>query len=146
MEFNWINVWGAMIVIIMLIPNIIFAIRNPYLENKCKNVIMNIIEQIGRYTSMVLMIFPIFVREFSFKSVLEMICDVVVTSILLLVYWVVWFFYLKIKSKNKAIILAVLPTMIFVISGILLRHWSLMLAGISFGIGHIYVTLQNTKR
>lgn len=92
MEFNWINVWGAMIVIIMLIPNIIFAIRNPYLENKCKNVIMNIIEQIGRYTSMVLMIFPIFVREFSFKSVLEMICDVVVTSILLLVYWVVWFF------------------------------------------------------
>lgn len=146
MEFNWINVWGAMIVIIMLIPNIIFAIRNPYLENKYKNVIMNIIEQIGRYTSMVLMIFPIFVREFSFKSVLEMICDVVVTSILLLVYWVVWFFYLKTKSKNKAIILAVLPTMIFVISGILLRHWSLMLAGISFGIGHIYVTLQNTKR
>lgn len=146
MEFNWINVWGAMIVIIMLIPNIIFAIRNPYLENKCKNVIMNIIEQIGRYTSMVLMIFPIFVREFTFKSVLEMICDVVVTSILLLVYWVVWFFYLKTKSKNKAIILAVLPTMIFVISGILLRHWSLMLAGISFGIGHIYVTLQNTKR
>ena len=146
MEFNWINVWGAMIVIIMLIPNIIFAIRNPYLENKCKNVIMYIIEQIGRYTSMVLMIFPIFVREFSFKSVLEMICDVVVTSILLLVYWVVWFFYLKTKSKNKAIILAVLPTMIFVISGILLRHWSLMLAGISFGIGHIYVTLQNTKR
>ena len=146
MEFNWINVWGAMIVIIMLIPNIIFAIRNPYLENKCKNVIMNIIEQIGRYTSMVLMIFPIFVREFSFKSVLEMICDVVVTSILLLVYWVVWFFYLKTKSKNKAIILAVLPTMIFVISGILLRHWSLMLAGISFGIGHIYITLQNTKR
>ena len=146
MEFNWINVWGAMIVIIMLIPNIIFAIRNPYLENKCKNVIVNIIEQIGRYTSMVLMIFPIFVREFSFKSVLEMICDVVVTSILLLVYWVVWFFYLKTKSKNKAIILAVLPTMIFVISGILLRHWSLMLAGISFGIGHIYVTLQNTKR
>ena len=55
-------------------------------------------------------------------------------------------FYLKTKSKNKAIILAVLPTMIFVISGILLRHWSLMLAGISFGIGHIYVTLQNTKR
>ena len=67
-------------------------------------------------------------------------------NILLLVYWVVWFFYLKTKSKNKAIILAVLPTMIFVISGILLRHWSLMLAGISFGIGHIYVTLQNTKR
>lgn len=145
MEFNWLNGWGATIVIIMLIPNIIFTIRNPHLENKCKNVIMNTIEQIGRYASMAFMIFPIFVWEFSFKSVLGMICDIVVTSILLLLYIIVWFFYSKLQSKNKAIILALLPTMIFVIRGILLRHWLLMIAGILFGIGHIYVTLQNAK-
>ncbi len=28
MEFSWINGWGAMIVIIMLVPNIIFGIQN----------------------------------------------------------------------------------------------------------------------
>ena len=146
MEFGWINGWGATIVIIMLIPNIIFTIRNPHLENKCENAIMNTIEQVGRYTSMELMIVPVLAWKFGFKSVLEMIFYVVVTSVLLLLYLVVWFFYLKSQSKNKAIILALLPTMIFVISGILLRHWLLMIAGILFGIGHIYVTLQNSKK
>lgn len=146
MEFSWINGWGAMIVIIMLVPNIIFGIKNPYLENKCENVIMNTIEQVGRYTSMILMIVPVLVEKFDFKSVFEMIFYIVVTSALLLLYLLVWFFYLKSQSTNKAILLALLPTMIFVISGILLRHWLLMIAGILFGIGHIFVTLQNSKR
>ncbi|RKQ22666.1 MULTISPECIES: hypothetical protein [Clostridia] len=146
MEFSWINGWGAMIVIIMLVPNIIFGIKNPYLENKCENVIMNTIEQVGRYTSMILMIVPVLVEKFDFKSVFEMIFYIVVTSALLLLYLLVWFFYLKSQSTNKSILLALLPTMIFVISGILLRHWLLMIAGILFGIGHIFVTLQNSKR
>ena len=146
MEFSWINGWGAMIVIIMLVPNIIFGIKNPYLENKCENVIMNTIEQVGRYTSMILMIVPVLVEKFDFKSVFEMIFYIVVTSALLLLYLLVWFFYLKSQSTNKSILLALLPTIIFVISGILLRHWLLMIAGILFGIGHIFVTLQNSKR
>lgn len=145
MEFGWISGWGAMIVIIMLVPNIIFTIKNPHLENKCKNVIMNSIEQVGRYTSMVLMIVPVLVWKFGFKSVLEMVLYVAVTSVLLLLYLLVWLFYLKSQSKNKAILLALLPTMIFIISGVLLRHWLLMIAGILFGIGHVYVTLQNSK-
>ena len=146
MEFCWINGWGATIVIIMLVPNIIFSVRNPHLENKCENVIMNTIEQVGRYTSMILMIVPVLVEKFCFKSVFEMIFYIVVTSVLLLLYLLVWFCYLKSQSTNKAILLALLPAMIFVISGILLRHWLLTIAGILFGIGHIFVTLQNSRR
>ena len=82
MEFNWINSWGITIVIIMLIPNIIFIIKNPHLEKKCQNVIMNTMEQIGGYASMALMIVPIFVWKFSLKSVFQMICYMVVTSVL----------------------------------------------------------------
>ena len=81
-KFNWINSWEIAIVIIMLIPNIIFIIKNPHLENKCQNVLMNTMEQIGRYASMALTIVPIFVWKFSFKSVLQMICYMVVTSVL----------------------------------------------------------------
>ena len=57
----------------------------------------------------------------------------------------VWYFYFKSYSKNKAITLVVLPALIFVISGVLLTHWLLMISGILFGIGHIYVTLQNNN-
>lgn len=28
MEFNWINIYGCIVVALMLIPNIIFAIKN----------------------------------------------------------------------------------------------------------------------
>ena len=81
-KFNWINSWEIAIVIIMLIPNIIFIIKNPHLEKKCQNVIMNTMEQIGGYASMALMIVPIFVWKFSLKSVFQMICYMVVTSVL----------------------------------------------------------------
>lgn len=49
MEFGWINLFGATIVIILLIPNIFYAIKNKDIENRCRNKIMNAIEQIGRY-------------------------------------------------------------------------------------------------
>ena len=33
MEFGWINVFGAIIVILMLIPNIVYAIKNKNEKN-----------------------------------------------------------------------------------------------------------------
>ncbi len=37
MEFGWINVFGAIIVILMLIPNIVYAIKNKDETNLCTN-------------------------------------------------------------------------------------------------------------
>ena len=105
---------------------------------------MNITEQIGRYLSMILMVIPILVWKFIFNSIFNMVFYLVVTSVLLL-YLLVWFFYFKSQSKNKAILLALLPTMIFIISGVLLKHYLLVISGILFGIGHIFVTLENIK-
>ena len=36
MEFGWINLFGAIIVAIILIPNIIYAIKNKDEKNLCK--------------------------------------------------------------------------------------------------------------
>lgn len=59
MEFNPINLFGFIIVVIMLIPNIIYGIKFKGLENKCTNKAMNVIEQAGRYGSMALMVLPL---------------------------------------------------------------------------------------
>ena len=40
MEFGWINVFGAVIVILMLIPNIIYALKNKGEKNNCTNQLM----------------------------------------------------------------------------------------------------------
>ncbi len=56
---NWLNVFGLVIVVLLLIPNIIYAIKFKNQQNKCTNKAMNIIEQIGRYGCMFLMVFNI---------------------------------------------------------------------------------------
>ena len=61
MKFGWINIFGAGAVILMLIPNIIYAIKNKDEKNLCTNRFMNIIEQVGRYACIFLMWLPLFV-------------------------------------------------------------------------------------
>lgn len=65
--------FGAAIIIIMMIPNIIFAVKNKDMTNKCDNRLMNVIEKIGRYACIVLMWLPLLVGKFGFQSVFEML-------------------------------------------------------------------------
>ena len=143
MEFGWINVFGAVIVVLMLIPNIIYALKNKGAENKCENKLMNAIEQVGRYGCIVLMWLPLLVWKFGFPSVYEMMLYFFGNGCLLAAYGIVYAAYLKRKTRKRALALAVLPTCIFLLSGLLLRHWMLAAFAVLFGIGHIYVTEKN---
>ena len=143
MKFGWINLFGAVIVIIMLMPNIIYAVRNKNQKNLCKNKFMNLIEQVGRYACIVLMWLPLLVWEFGFAGVTEMIIYLAGNGIMLAVYITVFIFYLNKKTGKRAMILAVLPACIFLLSGILLRHWLLVGFAVVFAVGHCYVTKKN---
>ena len=120
MQFGWINVFGIIIVAVMLIPNILYSIKNQNSQNRYKNKIVNILEQIGRYLSMILIIFPIGISGFSNVGCM-------------LVYLI----------ANSVLLLAVIPTMIFLISGITLIHWGLIASSVIFGISHIIITYKN---
>ena len=143
MEFGWINIFGAVIVILMLIPNIGYAIKNKGEKNYCTNLFMNIIEQIGRYACIVLMWLPLLVWKFGFASVFEMILYLACNGLFLAVYWIAFAVYMNRKSLKLALVLAIVPSCIFIFSGILLRHWLLAGFAILFAVGHIYVTYKN---
>ena len=145
MEFGPINVFGCAIVAIMLIPNIIYGIKFKNVENKCTNQAMNIIEQVGRFASMALMVLPLFVWKFGFSSVFAMLVYLFGNGILLLTYLIIWIFYFRKQSFGKAMALAIIPTCIFLLSGLTLQHWTLVVAAVLFGIGHIFITHQNNK-
>ena len=74
MEFGWINIFGAVIIAIMLLPNIIYAKR--FSDEKRRYMLngklVTMIEQIGRYGSMLLMILPLGVWKFGFPNVFAM--------------------------------------------------------------------------
>jgi hypothetical protein len=106
---------------------------------------MNIIEQVGRYGSMFFMVFNIGLYEISFRSNAAYVTWIFLTVLFLLLYWLFWFIFFKSPRTTLPIMLAVLPSAIFISSGAILRHWLLIISGILFSIGHIYVTYQNNQ-
>ena len=142
---GWINIFGLCIVIAILIPNIVYAIKLRDVENKCTNKIMNIIEQIGRYACMLLMILHVGKTEFAFRSMGAFLGYMIGTVMFILIYWIVWILYFIKQRKWKSLTLAVVPVIVFLLSGITLQHAWLVIAAVLFGIGHIYVTWQNVK-
>ena len=145
MEFGWINLFGAGFVVLLLIPNIVYALKNRGEENLCDDRAMNLLEQIGRYGCIVLMWLPLLVWKFGFRSVPEMLLYFVGNGALLVAYWLVFARYMRKKTAKRALVLAVLPACIFLLSGLLLRHWLLVGFGLLFAVGHIYVTTINAK-
>ena len=145
MEFGWINLFGGIFVILMLIPNIVYAIKNKDEENLCTNKVMNIIEQIGRYACIVLMWFPLLVWKFGFSTATEMCIYMISNIVLLAAYWILFAIYMKKKKMGLALSLAIIPSCIFLFSGILLKHWLLVGFASLFAIGHTFVTYINAK-
>jgi len=142
---GWINIFGFVIVVLMILPNMLYALKFHGIDNKCKNKVMNILEQIGRYSSMFLIIFNIGFIKFGFTSVEAFVFYYIGNAILLIVYYIIWILYFQKITLWKSMILAIIPTAIFLISGITLRHYLLVISAIIFGVGHIYVTCQNVK-
>lgn len=140
---EWLSIFGLIVVTFIMIPNVIYAAKNKDEKNKCTNKAMNIIEQIGRYGSIFFMIFNIGLFENGFALDEAYVLWLVGTATLILAYWIIWGFYLKKKRTVFALALAIIPSLIFISSGFLMRHWLLLLFGALFSIGHIYVTHKN---
>ena len=142
-NISWLNIFGLIIVALILIPNIIYAIAVKGQKNKCKNMFMNILEQVGRYACMLLMIFNVGIAEFGFSNVALFLAYLFGNAVLLVAYWVVWMLYFKKPSFGKQIALAVIPTAIFLLCGVTMGHWLLVVFAVVFGVAHVYVTCKN---
>ncbi|PNY22585.1 hypothetical protein ASN88_00380 [Streptococcus parauberis] len=144
MAFNWINGFNSIVIILLMIPNIHYA-KNYQMSNKLTKVPpkwITILEQIGRYGCMILMVLPIFVWEFRLYDRGTIILYVTYELCLLLVYYYFWSSYLKQKQLKSAITLAIIPTLIFLLSGMVLAHTLLIIAASISGFAHILITLN----
>lgn len=89
------------------------------------------------------MVFNIGIAEFGFESVEAFLIYSIGNVVLLLSYWIIWMLYFHKQSFGKQIALAILPTCLFLLSGITKRYCLLILFGVVFGVGHVYVTYKN---
>ncbi|MCH5250519.1 MAG: hypothetical protein J1E98_11320 [Lachnospiraceae bacterium] len=144
MSFGWINWINLVAIVCLILINIIVARKELADRFDSKYLTINILEQIGRYACMALMILPIFTKEwkFGFNSVTEMLIWICLTILLLLIYSLLW-----IKKANGGIGilygLAIVPVVLFLLNGILLRHHALVIAALVFGISHFIIVKEN---
>ncbi len=144
MKFGWINLIGAVFVILILIPNIIYALKTKNRKQPEARVpkAVYILEQIGRYACMVLMWLPLLVWEFGFSPSALLTVYALGNFALLIAYYVVWVVYAKKHTLPTAMALAILPTAIFLLSGVTLRHPLLIAAAVVFGLPHCLITYK----
>ena len=142
---KWLNLFGFIFVVLILIPNIIYAIKNKEHQNLCTNRFMNVLEQIGRYACMFFMVFNLGLAEFGFGSVGAFLFYLFGNIVLILAYWIIWILYFKKQAFWKQMALAIIPVCVFLLNGITLRHYLLIVSAVIFAVGHIYVTSKNRK-
>lgn len=139
---NWFNYIGLIFVVLLLIPNIIFAIKNKTEQKQTANKIMEIFEQIGRYGSMIFMIFNIPYTYFGFFFDCGQLLYIITNSLLLTAYYLSWIVFWKKDCLTKSLLLSIIPSILFVVSGILLANIPLIIFSIIFTAFHISISVK----
>lgn len=62
---------------------------------------------------------------------------------LVLVYCLIWVLYFQKATFCKVVALAIIPTLIFIFSGIISLNILLIILSVLFGIGHLTITYYN---
>ena len=129
---KYLNYWGLVFVIVILIPNIVFAATNEDgFENHFQNKFVEFFEQIGRFGCFFSMFISI---PFMCKG-----------------YWFDhgetvyfgWIIFLRENSIRKSLYLSVIPSVLFVESGIISGNIMLVIFAIIFAPCHIRISYMN---
>ena len=141
--FNYI---GLTIIILIMIPNIVFALTNKDgFNNHYKNKIVEILEQIGRYGCFIFMMVNVPYTYFNFWFNNAKLIYIIVNFILVFLYLLFWIVFWKKSTLIKSLALSILPSIIFIFSGIMLLNSLLIFFGIVFAPTHILISYKNTK-
>lgn len=145
-DMEWINIFGLCFIVVIMIPNIIFAIKcKDGFENKWKNKRVEIFEQIGRFGCFVFMIINIPGTWFGWWSDEAFAVYLIVDVVLVLFYCMIWIICFKRKNIFRALALSVIPSILFLFSGIMSRSVLLIIAAVIFGPSHILISYKNAK-
>ena len=143
---EWFNPFGLVFITIIMIPNIVFAFRRKdAFANNYRNKATEIVEQIGRFGCFGFMIFSIPGTWFGWASNEDFALYLILDALLVTLYCVLWIVCWKKNGMFKALALSVIPSVVFLISGIMSRSVLLTVAALLFAPAHIFISYQNAK-
>jgi hypothetical protein len=143
---EWLNVFGLVMVAVIMIPNILFAMKcKDGFVNKWNNKSMETVEQIGRFGCFGFMIINIPGTWFGWWSDEAFAVYLVVDAVLVTLYCVIWAVCFRKSSVFRALALSIIPSVLFLFSGIMSRSILLTIAAVLFAPSHILISYQNAK-
>lgn len=143
---EWLNVFGLVMVAVIMIPNILFAMKcKDGFVNKWNNKSVETVEQIGRFGCFGFMIINIPGTWFGWWSDEAFAVYLVVDAVLVTLYCVIWAVCFRKSSVFRALVLSIIPSVLFLFSGIMSRSILLTIAAVLFVPSHILISYQNAK-
>lgn len=143
---EWLNIFGLAFIIAIMIPNILFALwHRDAFENKYKNKTVEVIEQIGRYGCFAFMIFNIPNARIIERFDTALAVYLTVNTALAVLYCAIWVFHLRKSSVFGAMSLSIIPSVMFLFSGIMCMSAPLIVSSLLFMPSHILISYKNAK-
>lgn len=143
---NWFNIYGLIFIVIIMIPNIVFALKcKDGFVNKYNNKFVELFEQIGRFGSFIFMILNIPKTYFGFYFNNGLILYLIVDSILVALYCLIWAICFKKPSVFRTLSLSIIPSILFLYSGVMIRSILLIIFSLIFAPCHILISYKNSK-
>lgn len=141
---EWINIYGVVFIAIIMIPNIVFSIKNKDgYKGLWRNKAALVLEQIGRYGCFVFMIVVIPRCGFGFSTNCAFALYLIVDAILIIAYCLIWTICFRKNSVFRALALSAIPSAVFLFSGAITRYLPLLIAAVIFSPCHILISYKN---
>ncbi len=144
---EWINVFGLVFLVVIMIPNILYAIKHKEgFQNKWQNRAVEILEQIGRIGCFAFMIINIPGTWFGWTSDEAFAVYLIADAALVVLYCIIWILCFHKNSMFKAIALSMIPSVVFLFSGIMSRSVLLIVAATLFAPCHVLISYKNAVK
>ena len=141
---SWFNIWGFIFVAVIMIPNIVFAVKcKDGFENKFNNKFVEIAEQIGRFGCFGFMIINIPGTCLGWAGNNAFVIYIIADIALAAAYCAIWAVCFKKNSVFRSLALSILPSALFLLSGILTRSLLLTVSAVIFAPCHILISYKN---
>jgi hypothetical protein len=141
---DWLNIFGLIVIAIIMIPNIIYAAKcKDGFINKWSNKTVELLEQIGRFGCFGFMIINIPGTWFGWWSDEAFAVYLIVNAVLVILYCIIWAICFWKNTIFKALALSIIPSVVFLFSGIMSGSILLIVSAILFAPAHILISYKN---
>jgi hypothetical protein len=130
---------------LIMLPNIVYAIRVKDGGVRAGRTV-TILEQVGRYGCFIGMVLNIPPQLFGFRSATSFALYLLINAGLLLAYCLIWIVCFRKNNLFRALSLSILPSVIFLFSGLISCSLLLILSALIFAPCHIYISYKSAAK